>query len=99
MVDHIKTKLQAALALLGALFALRPYLDELKMVGFAYLDVHLPLLYAIAVMAALLAVAVHCYAIEMIRERPFSLVDRLGNSSFALAVLVTPTYGLGYGLA
>src|SRR5262249_59709443 len=49
-------------------------------------------------MAALLGITVHCYALEMIRSRPFSLVERLGNSAFALAVLVLPSFGLGYGL-
>jgi hypothetical protein len=98
MTDFVKTKLQAALALLGMLFALKPYLGDLSEVDFAFMDHHISLLHALAGMAVLLGVAVHCYALEMIRSRPFSLIERLGNSTFALAVLVLPSFGLGYGL-
>jgi hypothetical protein len=98
VIDYTKTKLQAALALLATLFALRPFVDDLRHVGFDFLDFHVGLLPTLAGMAALLGVAVHCYALEMIRSRPFSLVERLGNSVFALAVLVLPSFGLGYAL-
>jgi hypothetical protein len=96
--DYTKTKLQAALALLGTLFALRPFLDDIQHVGFDYLEYHVGLLHTLAGMATLLAIAIHCFALEMIRSRPFSLVERLGNSAFALAVLVLPSFGLGYAL-
>ncbi|HEY1380997.1 MAG TPA: hypothetical protein VGF55_29625 [Gemmataceae bacterium] len=98
MADFIKTKLQAALALLGMLFALKPFIDEVQNVGFYVLDVRVSLLHALAGMAGLLAVSVHCYALDMLRARPFSLVERLGNTAFALAVLTLPTFGLGWGL-
>src|SRR5581483_1526746 len=98
MADFIKTKLQAALALLGMLFALKPYLDDVQNIGFVILDVRVTLLHALAGMAALLAVSVHCYALDMLRARPFSLVERLGNTTFALAILGLPAFGLGYGL-
>jgi hypothetical protein len=98
MADYTKTKMQAALALLATLFALRPFLDDIQHVGFSFMDYRVGLLHTLAGMAALLGVAVHCYALEMIRSRPFSLIERLGNSAFALAVLVLPSFGLGYGL-
>jgi hypothetical protein len=98
MADYVKTKMQATLALLGAIFALKPFLEDIKGIGFVYLDVSITLVHALSVMAVLLVVAIHCYALDMIRERPFSLVERLGNSSFAFAVLVLPIFGSGYGL-
>jgi hypothetical protein len=98
MADFIKTKLQAALALLGMVFALRPYVDDIQNVGFLVLDVSVNLLHALAGMAGLLAVSVHCFALDMLRARPFSLVERLGNMCFALAVLVLPAFGVSYGL-
>jgi hypothetical protein len=98
MAEFIKTKLQAALALLGMLFALRPFVDQIQDFGFLVLDVHVSLLHALAGMAILLAVAVHCFAFDMLRARPFSLIERLGNTAFALAILTLPTFGLGYGL-
>jgi hypothetical protein len=99
MSDFKRTKLGATLALLGTLFALHPYLTDLRDVGFRVTDVRIEVLHALAVMACLLAVAVHCFALEMVRERPFSLLERLGNSAFALAVLVLPSYGVAAMLA
>jgi hypothetical protein len=98
MADFIKTKLQAALALLGMLFALRPFIDDIQNVGFTVFDVRINLLHALAGMAVLLAVSVHCFALDMLRARPFSAVERLGNFTFALAVLVLPGFGLSWGL-
>lgn len=98
MADFIKTKLQAALALLGMVFALRPYVDDIQNVGFLVLDVRVSLLHALAGMAGLLAVSVHCFALDMLRARPFSLVERLGNLAFGLAVLALPAFGVSYGL-
>jgi hypothetical protein len=98
MSDFIKTKLQAALALLGMLFALKPFIDDIQNIGFIVLDVRVTLLHALAGMAVLLAIAVHCFALDMLRARPFSMVERLGNTAFGLAILVLPTFLLGYGL-
>jgi hypothetical protein len=98
MADYVKTKMQATLALLGAIFALKPFLDEIQGIGFVYLDISITLVHALSVMALLLVVAIHCYALDMIRERPFSLVERLGNSSFALAVLMLPLFGATLGI-
>jgi HEPN domain-containing protein len=98
MADFIKTKLQAALALLGMLFALRPFVDDIQNVGFAVLDVRINLLHVLAGMAGLLAVSVHCFAFDMLRVRPISLVERLGNLAFGLAVLALPAFGVGWGL-
>jgi hypothetical protein len=99
MTDFKRTKLGATLALLGTVFALHPYLTDLRGVGFAVTDVRVEILHALALMACLLAFAVHCFALEMVRERPFSLLERLGNSAFAFAVLVLPSYGVAAGLA
>jgi hypothetical protein len=98
MADFIKTKLQAALALLGMLFALKPFIDDVQNVGFVVLDVRVNLLHALAGMACLLAVSVHCFAFDMLRARPFSLVERLGNTAFGLAILTLPTFGVAFGL-
>jgi hypothetical protein len=98
MADFIKTKLQAALALLGMVFALRPYITDIEKVGFVAFDVPVNLLHVLAGMAGLLAVSVHCFAFDMLRARPFSLVERLGNLSFGLAVLMLPAFGVSWGL-
>ena len=76
MTDFKRTKLGATLALLGTLFALHPYLTDLQGVGFAVDDVRLDVLHALGLMACLLAVAVHCFALEMVRERSISALER-----------------------
>src|SRR6516165_6853741 len=81
------------------LFALKQFIDDIQNIGFIVLDVRVSLLHALAGMAVLLAVAVHCFALDMLRARPFSLVERLGNTAFGLAILTLPTFLLGYGLA
>jgi hypothetical protein len=98
MSDFIKTKLQAALALLGMLFALRPFLNDIQNVSFVVLNVKVSLLETLAGMAGLLAVSVHCFALDMLRARPFSFVERVGNLAFGLAILTLPTFGMCYGL-
>src|SRR5262245_27295218 len=98
MADFIKTNLQAALALLGMVFALRPYVNDIQNVGFVAFGVPVNLLHVLAGMAGLLAVSVHCFALDMLRAKPFSLVERVGNLSFGLAVLVLPAFGLTLGL-
>lgn len=98
MSDYIKTKLQAALALLGMLFALKPYIDAMQNVGFVVGEARVTLLHAVAGMAGLLAISIHCFALDMLRGRPFSIAEKLGNMTFGLAILALPMFFLGYAL-
>jgi hypothetical protein len=93
MTDFTKTKTHFALALLGTLFALHPFLGGLENVGFLYLGYELKLSLVYALIAGLLALAVYCYGLGLISERPHSWLEKLGNYSYALAVMVLPLYG------
>src|SRR5262249_11286081 len=93
MTDFTKTKTHFALALLGCLFALHPFLDRFENVGFVYLGYELKLFYVYGLVAALLALAVYCYGVALISERPHSWLERLGNYCYALAVMVVPLCG------
>src|SRR5438128_9757389 len=96
MTDFTKTKTHFALALLGTLFALHPFLNRFESSGFLYLGYELKLSDVYALIAGLLALAVYCYGLGLISERPHSWLERLGNCSYALAIMVLPLYGALY---
>jgi hypothetical protein len=93
MTEFTKTKIHFALALLGVLFALHPFLERIQEHGFVYLDYELKVFYAYVLIAGLLALCVYCYGVTLVSERPHSWLERLGNYSYALAVMVLPLYG------
>lgn len=93
MTDFTKTKMHFALALLGTLFAMHPVVEKWQEAGFEYLSHRLTIFYAYGCMAALLAVAIYCYAAALMSERPASRIERVGNYCYALSIFVFPLYG------
>jgi len=93
MTEFTKTKIHFALALLGTLFALHPYLERFENSGFRYLGYDLKLYYAYILIASFLALCVYCFGLTLVSERPHSWLEKLGNYSYALAVMVLPLYG------
>src|SRR6266849_733390 len=93
MTDFTKTKTHFALALLGTLFALHPFFTRFENTGFLYLGYELRLADVYALIAGLLALAVYCYGLGLISERSHSWLEKLGNYSYALAIMVLPLYG------
>ncbi len=93
MTEFTKTKTHFALALLGTLFALHPFLNRFEEVGFTYLGVELRMSLVYALMAGFLALAVYGYGLGLISERPHSWLEKLGNYAYALAIMVLPLYG------
>jgi HEPN domain-containing protein len=92
MTEFTKMKISFALALLGTLFALHPFLDRFADRGFLYLGYDLRLSYAYSLTAGLLSLCVYLYAVTLLSHRPHSWWERTGNSSYALAILVLPIY-------
>jgi hypothetical protein len=97
MTEFTKTKIHFALALLGSLFALHPFLEKYQDWGFMYLGYDLKVLYAYGLLAGLLALCVYCYGLTLLSEKPHSSLEKLGNYVYALAVMVVPLYGGLYG--
>jgi hypothetical protein len=97
MTEFTKHKISFALALLGTLFALHPFVEKYADWGFLYLDYDLKVIYAFALTAGLLAFTVYCYAIALVSERVHGIMERLGNYSYALAVMIGPLYVGLYG--
>jgi hypothetical protein len=97
MSDFTKNKIQFALALLGTLFALTPFLTYLEAnnipTDFKYLGVTFTLYYAYGLAAGLLAFSVYCYATALVTAQPVTTMERVGNLSYAAAILVLPLYG------
>jgi hypothetical protein len=79
MTDFTKTKISFALALLGTLFALHPFVERHFEWSFNYLGYDLKLIYAFALTAGLLAITVYCYAMALVSERVHGFMERLGN--------------------
>jgi HEPN domain-containing protein len=93
MTDFTKQKISFALALLGTLFALHPFVEKYADVGFDYEGYYLKVFYAFALSAGLLAFTVYCYAIALVSERVHGMMERMGNYAYAIAVMVGPLYG------
>jgi HEPN domain-containing protein len=93
MTEFTKTKIHFALALLGSLFALHPFLERVQDKGFVYLGYDLKIYYAYILIAGLLALCVYCFGLTLVSEKPHSWLERLGNYVYALAVMVLPLYG------
>jgi hypothetical protein len=96
MTEFTKTKMHFALALLGTLFAVHPFIEKLDNTGFTYLSYRLEVFHAYATTAALLATAIYCYAVALLSERPASRMERVGNYLYALGILIGPLYGMLY---
>ncbi len=92
MTEFTKLKISYALALLGTLFALHPFLDRFADRGFLYLGYDLKVFYAYSLTAGLLSLCVYLYAVTLLNDRPHSWCERTGNSTYALAILVLPVY-------
>jgi HEPN domain-containing protein len=92
MSEFTKLKISYALALLGTLFALHPFLDRVADRGFLYLGYDLKIFYAYSLTAGLLSLCVYLYAVTLLNDRPHSWWEGTGNSTYALAVLVLPVY-------
>jgi HEPN domain-containing protein len=99
MTEFTKTKIHFALALLGTLFAVHPYIEQWKDEGFLLpemvaKDVKLKVEYAYAFCGGLLALAVYFYATSLMTEHVSSRSERLGNFLYAVGILIFPLYGL-----
>src|SRR5262245_8272872 len=93
MTSFTRIKMHFALALLGTLFALHPFLERMENHGFRYLGYRLPIFYAYSLIAGLLALTVYWFALALLSERSFSWVEKAGNLFYGLAVMVLPLYG------
>jgi len=93
LTEFTKTKISFMLALLGMLFALHPVLDPFLGAGYEYLGIHLRVYHAYTLTAGLLSLGVYFYGIALLTERPHSWLERLGNSAYALAIIVPPLFG------
>lgn len=105
MTEFTKTKMHFALALLGTLFALHPFLEKIEDAGFTYfkgdinnvhVNIYLKHFYVYALIAGLLALAVYFYAVALLSERPSARAERVGNYLYAFAIIVLPLYGALY---
>src|SRR5579859_3309315 len=96
MTEFTKTKIHFALALLGTLFAVHPYVEKWERAGFVYLGYRLEIFHAYALTGGLLALTVYFYATALLSERTSTRAERAGNYLYALGILIFPLYGVFY---
>src|SRR6516162_5049033 len=96
MTDFTKTKIHFALALLGTLFAIHPYVERWEDAGFEYLGFPLKVFHAYALTGGLLALSVYFYATALLSERTSTRAERIGNYLYAIGILIFPLYGVFY---
>jgi len=92
VTEFTKMKISFALALLGTLFALHPFLDKDPDRGFVYLGYDLKIYHAYALTAGLLSLCVYFYAMTLMGDHPHSWLEKTGNLAYALAILIPPIY-------
>jgi hypothetical protein len=92
MTEFTKLKISYALALLGTLFALHPFLDRFSDRGFLYLGYDLKIFYAYSLTAGLLSLCVYLYAVTLLNDHPHSWCERTGDAIYGLAIMVLPIY-------
>jgi hypothetical protein len=96
MTEFTKTKIHFALALLGTLFAVHPYVEQWEHAGFSYLGYRLEIFHAYALTGGLLALTVYFYGTALLSERTSTGAERAGNYLYALGILIFPLYVLFY---
>jgi hypothetical protein len=96
MTEFTKTKIHFALALLGTLFAIHPYIARWEHTGFTYLGYPLEIFHAYALTGGLLALSVYFYATALLSERTSTRAERVGNYLYAIGILVFPLFGVFY---
>lgn len=92
MTEFARLKIGFALALLGTLFALHPFVDRYAEGGFLYLGQTLTIFHAYALSAGLLALSVYAYSLAMMSHRGHSRFEKAGNYAYSLAVLILPIF-------
>jgi hypothetical protein len=100
MTEFTKTKMHFTLLLLGALFALHPVVMRIEDYGFWFPfgarpedKVFLKIQYVYALLAGLVALVVYFYSMILLSVRWAGLAERIGNTVYALTLLVLPLYG------
>ncbi len=92
MREFDKLKIGFVLALLGTVFALHPIVSDYRTLGYQILGFNLTIWRVYVVFAVLLSLSVYLYAINIITEKPLSIVLDIGNLIYAISLLLIPTY-------
>lgn len=88
MNNFLKDKIVYALALLGALFALKPIVDEIGeiKVDIGLLDIRLTVIYLITM--GILGLAVYMFSVNFLTETPIRWVVKVGNFCYGASLFI-----------
>lgn len=92
MIGFDKAKVGFVLALLACMFAIHPVVDKFKAWGFDIFGFSLTIDMLYILFVLLLAFATYLYAVCFITQKPYTTILWLGNTFYAIALIVPPTY-------
>ena len=92
MTEFTKLKMAFTVALLAALFMLKPLFDQAAAAQFQYLNLNLSLRTLYYLFSGALGLSAYCFALELISGRSAPVAQRAGNTMYALAVLMPPAF-------
>ncbi len=100
MTDFTRLKMGFSVALLAALFMIRPLLDQVAENYFVFLGYKVYLQYLYYLFAGCLSLSAYFFALELLSGKsaaPFA--QRAGNTTYALAILMPPAFTMVYIIA
>jgi len=98
MNEFDTAKVGFVLALLGAIFAINPLIENITDLGFQLFGIGVTIGAAYAVMASFLCIATYAFAIDYLTSKPSRIARRAGNGAYVIALLVPPLFIVGWGI-
>lgn len=98
MTEFARLKMGFVVAMLAALFMLKPLFDEFTTTGqggiyyFSYLNQQITFISGYYLFAGFLGLAAYFFAMDLVGRRPNHYFQMLGNFAYAVAIMVPPIY-------
>ncbi len=92
ITEFTKLRITYTIALLAALFALSPILEDVGDFGYELFGFKIEIQLVYYILASLLGITVYLYGIELISERPFFRIKDITNFIYVMAILIIPLY-------
>lgn len=96
MKEYVKERMTFAIALLGVLLALHPFLSENKNASFTLLDISIKLQYFYTLFSLLLGISIYFYALQFVKHKALQFTESVGNYVFLIALIAPAAYLLLY---
>jgi len=100
MNDFSKIKIPFSLALLAAMFAISPLIQQYGQASYSLFGLTVTLNFIYLIFCILLGASVYFYAIGLVGDRPFfDFINKVGHVIYALALIVPPLFLILYPIS